>query len=156
GSRPRGVAGVPPSRRSGCSRSSRWCCIVAAGRTAPDPAARIADAEARLLRALSRSIRLTPAIAAEAAAIRGRYHGAGPPPVLAARASVAAYAAARMPATFGATARALAEAAARLPDFAPRTLLDVGAGTGASTWAASAVWPSIRGPTLVERDPAAI
>jgi ribosomal protein RSM22 (predicted rRNA methylase) len=61
-----------------------------------------------------------------------------------------------MPATFAAAARAMTEGAARLPGFQPRTLLDVGAGPGASTWAATAVWPSIRSRTLIEREPAAI
>jgi ribosomal protein RSM22 (predicted rRNA methylase) len=123
---------------------------------APDSATRVADAGARLRLALSRTIRLTPAVAAEAASISERYRGGGRPPALADRASAVAYAAARMPATFAATARAMTEAAGRLPGFEPGTLLDVGAGTGASTWAASAVWPSLRTWTLVEREQAAI
>lgn len=49
-----------------------------------------------------------------------------------------AYAATRMPATFGAVYAALS-AALRASEFAPQTLLDVGAGTGAACWAAAAL-----------------
>lgn len=122
----------------------------------PETAARVAGTAADLRTALARTVRLTPPIAAEAAAMSERYRGGGPAPRLDDRRSAVAYAAARMPATFASTAQAMAEGAARLPGFAPATLLDVGAGTGASTWAAGAVWPSIRGRTLIERSPAAI
>ena len=70
--------------------------------------------------------------------------------------TTAAYAAARMPATFAAAVRALAEAAARAPAFAPTTLLDLGAGTGAATWAAAAIWPSLASIALVDREPAMV
>ena len=52
----------------------------------------------------------------------------------------AAYAMARMPATFGAVASALGYAL-ETADFAPKTLLDAGAGTGAACWAADALLP---------------
>lgn len=52
----------------------------------------------------------------------------------------AAYALARMPATFGAVASALGYAL-EAADFAPKTLLDAGAGTGAACWAAEALLP---------------
>jgi ribosomal protein RSM22 (predicted rRNA methylase) len=71
-------------------------------------------------------------------------------------ATAEAYAAARMPATFAASARAMEAAADRLPSFRPTTVLDVGAGTGAASWAATAVWPSLTTLTLVDRAPAAI
>jgi ribosomal protein RSM22 (predicted rRNA methylase) len=122
----------------------------------PETAGAVVAAAAHLRAALARTIRMTPPIAAEAAALSERYRGGGPAPILGDRRLASAYAAARMPATFAAAARAMAEGAARLPGFEPRTLLDVGAGTGASTWAASAVWPSIRSRTLVEREPSAI
>jgi ribosomal protein RSM22 (predicted rRNA methylase) len=61
-----------------------------------------------------------------------------------------------MPATFAAGARAMAAAAERLPGFAPRSLLDAGAGTGATAWAATALWPGIRAVTLVEREATAV
>ncbi|HEY7131983.1 MAG TPA: small ribosomal subunit Rsm22 family protein [Candidatus Limnocylindrales bacterium] len=128
---------------------------MAAGRTAPDAAARVADAGARLRSALARTIRLTEPVVAEAATLSEAYRADGSRTLEDARSAVA-YAASRMPATFAATARTMAAGADRLPGFAPRSLLDVGAGTGATTWAARAVWPSIRDVTLVEREAAAL
>ena len=52
----------------------------------------------------------------------------------------AVYAMARMPATFGAVASALGYAL-EAAEFAPKTLLDAGAGTGAACWAADALLP---------------
>mgnify|MGYP000026378682 CR=1 FL=1 len=40
--------------------------------------------------------------------------------------------------------------------FAPRNLLDVGAGTGAAAWAAAAVWPTLSAATLLDREPAMV
>ncbi len=64
-----------------------------------------------------------------------------------------AYAATRMPATFAATSAALAALATGLPDFTPRTLLDVGAGTGTALWSAVSRWPKLEAADLIERDP---
>lgn len=61
-------------------------------------------------------------------------------PVLRDRADVIAYAAYRMPATFGAVSAALAAFAGRLGEWAPRSHVDVGGGTGAATWAVAATW----------------
>jgi ribosomal protein RSM22 (predicted rRNA methylase) len=77
---------------------------------------------------------------------------ATPGPFLQSRADVAAYAAVRLPATFGATYAALAHAADRLPEWTPETMLDVGAGPGTASWAATEIWPDVRGITLLERD----
>jgi ribosomal protein RSM22 (predicted rRNA methylase) len=66
--------------------------------------------------------------------------------------AAAAYAAARMPATYAAAAAALRALATGLPGFAPRSLLDVGAGTGAALWAAAYTWESLESATLIERD----
>jgi ribosomal protein RSM22 (predicted rRNA methylase) len=46
-----------------------------------------------------------------------------------------------MPATYAATAAVFAALAEVIPDFSPGSLLDVGAGTGAASWAARAQWP---------------
>lgn len=54
-----------------------------------------------------------------------------------------AYALTRLPATYAACVSALAEAARRAPGFAPRRLLDAGAGTAAASWAAVEVWPGL-------------
>ena len=64
----------------------------------------------------------------------------------------AAYALARMPATLGAVAAAL-EYTLEATDFAPKTLLDVGAGTGAACWAADALLP-LEQVTCLEREAA--
>ena len=73
----------------------------------------------------------------------GRYHVASD---LAAR----AYLATRLPATFAAIRAAMAFAAEAQPKFAPRTVLDVGAGPGTAMWAAKECWPDISAATLVE------
>ncbi len=64
-----------------------------------------------------------------------------------------AYVATRLPATFAATSAALAAAAETRPDFAPRTLLDLGAGPGSALWAAAGRWPSLVDALLVEASP---
>lgn len=62
-----------------------------------------------------------------------------------------AYALTRMPATYAAVAAALARLAAEQPDFAPKSLLDVGCGLGAAAYAATAVWPEIGPVEMVDR-----
>jgi ribosomal protein RSM22 (predicted rRNA methylase) len=54
-----------------------------------------------------------------------------------------AYAAVRMPATYAAIRASLEAAGEIIPDFAPRSLLDVGADPGTAAWAAQDLWPSI-------------
>ncbi|GAA3173848.1 MULTISPECIES: small ribosomal subunit Rsm22 family protein [Streptomyces] len=84
------------------------------------------------------------------------YRGTTPTdaPVLRDRADVAAYAAYRMPATFEAVRSALAAFAERVPQFAPRTHLDIGGGTGAATWAAAATWDGHRSTVVDWAQPA--
>ena len=64
-----------------------------------------------------------------------------------------AYAIARMPATYAAAVRVFGEVQRRSPDFAPRSVRDLGAGPGTATLAALATWPSLRELTLVEPNP---
>ncbi len=64
-----------------------------------------------------------------------------------------AYAVVRMPGTFAATRAAAERVAEALPGFAPASLLDVGAGPGATTRACRAVWPSIEEATLLDHNP---
>ena len=64
-----------------------------------------------------------------------------------------AYALTRLPATYAACVQVLAEAARMAPGFAPKTLLDAGAGTGAASWAASEVWPGLTGITWLDASP---
>jgi ribosomal protein RSM22 (predicted rRNA methylase) len=65
-----------------------------------------------------------------------------------------AYAVARMPATFAAAAAVFARLNEVMPEFAPQSLLDVGAGTGAASWAAVTQWPQIASVTMLDRNPA--
>jgi ribosomal protein RSM22 (predicted rRNA methylase) len=65
-----------------------------------------------------------------------------------------AYAVARMPATFAACAAVFARFEEVMPGFAPASLLDVGAGTGAASWAAVTRWPQIAAVTMLDRNPA--
>lgn len=64
-----------------------------------------------------------------------------------------AYAVARMPATYAACAAVFARALEAMPGFAPASLLDVGAGTGAASWAARAAWPDIADITMLDHNP---
>ncbi|KAF0124839.1 MAG: hypothetical protein FD152_2902 [Xanthobacteraceae bacterium] len=93
-------------------------------------------------------------LAAASARLSADYHsGRGsrlPAPV-----DVAAYAIARMPATYAACAYALAEATTRA-SFAPRTVLDIGAGPGTATWAAVEAYPSLEAARLVDSHPGMI
>ena len=122
--------------------------------------AAIAATSLVLRRALARTIRPGPELTANAAALSAGYRSETSPTEAAGHIrdepSARAYAAARMPATFAACARAMAAAAERAPGFRPATMLDVGAGTGAASWAATAVWPSLTETTLVDREPTAI
>ena len=63
-----------------------------------------------------------------------------------------AYAVARAPATYAACAAVFARLRQVMPDFAPASLLDVGAGSGAASWAAAAAWPSISSITMLDRN----
>ncbi len=64
-----------------------------------------------------------------------------------------AYAVVRMPATYAAVRAALRYAIEIVPDFAPRSMLDVGAGPGTASWAAVDAWPSLRTATLIDSNP---
>ncbi|WP_139976882.1 small ribosomal subunit Rsm22 family protein [Ochrobactrum sp. CGA5] len=65
-----------------------------------------------------------------------------------------AYLAARLPATYAAVRASLDSAAEVCPDFAPQSLLDVGAGPGTALWAAKQCWPTLQSATMVEASPA--
>jgi ribosomal protein RSM22 (predicted rRNA methylase) len=110
--------------------------------------------------ALARTIRTTPALGARAAALSDTYRAGAAPADgrghIHDAETAAAYAAARMPATHAAILRALTATATQLGAFGPASLLDLGAGTGAATWAALETWPGLERLTLIEREPAAI
>lgn len=65
-----------------------------------------------------------------------------------------AYLITRLPATFAAISSALRAMKDVRPDFAPRSLLDAGAGPGTATWAAAQHWSSVQDVLLVEASPA--
>jgi ribosomal protein RSM22 (predicted rRNA methylase) len=65
-----------------------------------------------------------------------------------------AYIATRLPATYAAIHASLLALAQSRADFAPRSLLDIGAGPGTVMWAASDIWPSVEAATLFEASPA--
>lgn len=87
-----------------------------------------------------------------------RYRGStgGGEPFVNSELDILAYAAYRMPATYAAIRSVLRRAAVVVSDFAPRTQLDLGGGTGAAVWAAADVWPSLRTLTVLERNAATI
>jgi ribosomal protein RSM22 (predicted rRNA methylase) len=64
-----------------------------------------------------------------------------------------AYIAVRMPATYAAVRASLDAIAQARPDFAPTTLLDVGAGPGTALWAAADCWPGLSDALLIETSP---
>jgi ribosomal protein RSM22 (predicted rRNA methylase) len=64
--------------------------------------------------------------------------------------AVKAYLATRLPATYTAIRESLDAVAGARPDFAPVTLLDLGAGPGSALWAAADCWESLDAATLVE------
>ncbi len=66
--------------------------------------------------------------------------------------TAAAYAAYRMPATHAAVSRALRHATDLVPDdvLAVRTLVDLGGGTGAATWAVADAFPDLEDATVLD------
>jgi ribosomal protein RSM22 (predicted rRNA methylase) len=66
-----------------------------------------------------------------------------PAPILSTMDDALAYAGYRMPATFSAVAAALRQVAIAVPDLDPRTLVDLGGGTGAAAWAAVEQYPRL-------------
>jgi ribosomal protein RSM22 (predicted rRNA methylase) len=82
------------------------------------------------------------------------YRGGGNSGAIRSDADALAYALTRMPATFAAAAACLNALENARPEFAPRSLLDVGAGPGTATWAALAAFPSIQTQTLLDANAA--
>jgi ribosomal protein RSM22 (predicted rRNA methylase) len=92
-------------------------------------------------------------LAARAEKMSAAYRAGGTSHAITTPLDAAAYATARMPATYAAIAAAFEKLAQALPDFAPASLLDVGAGTGAASWAAVTAWPDIA-VTMLDHNPA--
>jgi ribosomal protein RSM22 (predicted rRNA methylase) len=93
------------------------------------------------------------ALAQRAAAISQAYRsGACSAKAIRSRDDALAYAQARLPATFAAVTSVLAALRQATPNFAPRTLLDVGAGPGTASWAAVGNFSSLAGIQLVDEN----
>ncbi len=81
--------------------------------------------------------------AERAARISDAYRGGGNSFTIRNEADALAYALARMPATYAAITASLNALGELRPEFAPKSLLDVGAGPGTAAWAAVQAWPSL-------------
>lgn len=88
--------------------------------------------------------------ARRASLISQAYRGGGDSKTIRTDEDALAYALARMPATYAAVAACLTAMIASRPDFAPASLLDVGAGPGTATWAAAQAFSSLRAFTLLD------
>ena len=113
--------------------------------TSPDLPAELKAALDGKLRGFSRSD-----AAGRAASISKTYRDGGGSAAIRSEADALAYALARMPATYAAVTASLNALVEIRPDFAPKTLLDVGAGPGTATWAAGEAFPSLQDFTLLD------
>src|SRR5260370_401224 len=113
--------------------------------TAPDLPAELKAALDARLQGLSRSD-----AAGRAALISQTYRDGGNSGAISSEADALAYALARMPATYAAVTASLDALGEVRPDFAPSSLLDVGAGPGTATWAAAEAFSSLQSFTLVD------
>ena len=101
--------------------------------------AELREAISRLLEGVSRtSLR-------ERASRISELYRAGGPSAIAVRdeADALAYTVSRLPATYAAVRNVFGRLQERCPEFAPRSLLDLGSGPGTASWAAAEVWPEI-------------
>ena len=80
-------------------------------------------------------------------------HGRAQGPLVRSADEVRAYVATRMPATWAAVCAALKALQVQCEPWVPQVVLDVGAGPGTATWAASAVWPQLQQAILLEHEP---
>jgi ribosomal protein RSM22 (predicted rRNA methylase) len=117
--------------------------------TAPDlPAELRAVLEAKL-EGLSRND-----AAVRAASISQTYREGGGSAAIRDHTDALAYALARMPATYAAVIASLNALRESAPDFAPKSLLDIGAGPGTAAWAAAEAFPSLQDFTLLDANAA--
>ncbi|HTT47035.1 MAG TPA: small ribosomal subunit Rsm22 family protein [Pseudolabrys sp.] len=93
------------------------------------------------------------ALRERAQAISERYRAGGNSDVIRSEFDALAYAVVRMPATYAAVRAALAYCVEIIPEFAPQSVLDVGAGPGTASWAAVDAWPSVRRTALADSNP---
>jgi ribosomal protein RSM22 (predicted rRNA methylase) len=93
-------------------------------------------------------------VAARADKISQNYRDGGGSSVIISKADALAYALARMPATYAAVAASLNALIEARSDFAPTTLLDIGAGPGTASFAAAEAFPSLSAFTLLDANSA--
>src|ERR1700675_2669778 len=117
--------------------------------TAPDLPAELKAALEAKLQGRSRS-----EAADRASLISRTYRDGGGSGAIRSEADALAYALARMPATYAAVTASLNALRELRPDFAPTSLLDVGAGPGTATWAAAEAFPSLTGFALLDANSA--
>src|ERR1043166_9257058 len=92
--------------------------------------------------------------AARSAVISQTYRDGGGSAAIRSEADALAYALARMPATYAAVVACLNALCEVKPDFAPNSLLDIGAGPGTATWAAAEAFPSLAAFASIDANPA--
>jgi ribosomal protein RSM22 (predicted rRNA methylase) len=107
------------------------------------------NALARLSDGLSRR-----ELADRAKAISDTYRGGGTSKPITDERDALAYALVRMPATYAAVSACIAALHEARPDFAPASLLDIGAGPGTAAWAASSAFASLSDIVLLDRNAA--
>jgi ribosomal protein RSM22 (predicted rRNA methylase) len=117
--------------------------------TAPDLPAELKVALDTRLQGLSRTDAAT-----RAAVISRTYRDGGGSGAIKSETDALAYALARMPATYAAVTASLNALRQVRPDFAPKSLLDVGAGPGTATWAAAEAFLSLQSFNLVDTNAA--
>jgi ribosomal protein RSM22 (predicted rRNA methylase) len=117
--------------------------------TAPDLPAELKAALDAKLHGLSRVEAAT-----RAALISKTYRDGGNSGAIRSEADALAYALARMPATYAAVTASLNALREINPNFAPTSLIDVGAGPGTATWAAAEAFSSLQDFALVDANSA--
>ena len=117
--------------------------------TSPDLPAELKAALDAKLRGFSRND-----AAGRAASISKTYRDGGGSGAIRSEADALAYALARMPATYAAVTASLNALCEIRPDFAPASLLDIGAGPGTASWAAAEAFPSLQHLTLLDANDA--
>ena len=117
--------------------------------TSPDLPAELKAALDGRLRGFSRTDAAT-----RAASISKTYRDSGGSGAIRTETDALAYALARMPATYAAVIASLNALCEIRPDFAPASLLDIGAGPGTATWAAAEAFPSLQGFALLDTNDA--
>ena len=113
--------------------------------TAPDLPAELKAALDAKLHGLSRND-----AAERATLISNTYRDGGNSGAIRSEADALAYALARMPATYAAVTASLNALCEINPQFAPASLLDVGAGPGTASWAAAEAFSSLKDFTLLD------